>query len=442
MSTLNGKTLEATITPGLTINGTLKTGEVLSGTANVPRQGPPGPQGEQGIQGPAGQDGVGIPAGGTTGQVLAKVSNTDYDTEWIDQTGGGGSGEPGEDGGYYQPSVDDEGNLSWTASKEGMPAVDSSNIKGPQGPQGPTGQTGPQGPEGPQGETGPQGPAGEQGPAGADGYTPIKGTDYWTESDKSEIVQEAANSIPIATTEVAGKVKPDGTTITVTEDGTISAVSGSSSVAAADVSFDDSTAGTGATNVQDAIDYLADSGATTEVVQDMIDENLSDYPSIYNTADNLQPIYKASELSAGTVISKLDFGMFKAIRYLEWDRESTDQTLYTYIMNSVETAANFYKYPFQKGHIYMIWAAAGYSSENITNLRRSLMFIESTFTFYTAPTQEIFLSMPIAITDSNLPTKRKRDIYFIKDITPINQAQVDELATKINSLVDGNEVSY
>ena len=48
MSTLNGKTLEATITPGLTINGTLKTGEVLSGTANVPRQGP---------QGPAGQDG-------------------------------------------------------------------------------------------------------------------------------------------------------------------------------------------------------------------------------------------------------------------------------------------------------------------------------------------------------------------------------------------------
>ena len=44
MSTLNGKTLEATITPGLTINGTLKTGEVLSGTANVPRQGPPGPQ--------------------------------------------------------------------------------------------------------------------------------------------------------------------------------------------------------------------------------------------------------------------------------------------------------------------------------------------------------------------------------------------------------------
>lgn len=42
----------------------------------------------QGVQGSAG---VGVPAGGTTGQVLAKNSNTDYDTEWINQTGGGSS---------------------------------------------------------------------------------------------------------------------------------------------------------------------------------------------------------------------------------------------------------------------------------------------------------------------------------------------------------------
>lgn len=43
---------------------------------------------------------------------------------------------------------------------------------------------------------------------------------YWAEQ-----AQQA--SIPIATTSVAGKVKPDGTTITVTQDGTISAVGGS-----------------------------------------------------------------------------------------------------------------------------------------------------------------------------------------------------------------------
>lgn len=42
-----------------------------------------------GIPGPAGE---GVPAGGDTGQVLAKASGDDYDTEWVDQSGGGGGG--------------------------------------------------------------------------------------------------------------------------------------------------------------------------------------------------------------------------------------------------------------------------------------------------------------------------------------------------------------
>ena len=33
-----------------------------------------------------------------------------------------------------------------------------------------------------------QGPQGPQGPAGKDGYTPIRGTDYWTDADKQEII--------------------------------------------------------------------------------------------------------------------------------------------------------------------------------------------------------------------------------------------------------------
>ena len=33
-----------------------------------------------------GTDGVGVPAGGTTGQVLAKASGADFDDEWIDNT--------------------------------------------------------------------------------------------------------------------------------------------------------------------------------------------------------------------------------------------------------------------------------------------------------------------------------------------------------------------
>lgn len=41
-----------------------------------------------------GADGVGVPAGGTEGQVLAKATDGDYETVWVNQSGGsGGSGE-------------------------------------------------------------------------------------------------------------------------------------------------------------------------------------------------------------------------------------------------------------------------------------------------------------------------------------------------------------
>jgi hypothetical protein len=37
--------------------------------------------------GPTGATGAGVPAGGTTGQVLAKIDATDYNTHWVDTTG-------------------------------------------------------------------------------------------------------------------------------------------------------------------------------------------------------------------------------------------------------------------------------------------------------------------------------------------------------------------
>ncbi len=52
---------------------------------------PQGVQGNQGPTGPPGPAGQGVPTGGTTGQVLVKNSDTDYDTSWADQTGGGGT---------------------------------------------------------------------------------------------------------------------------------------------------------------------------------------------------------------------------------------------------------------------------------------------------------------------------------------------------------------
>lgn len=73
-------------------------------------------------------------------------------------------GDKGEDGGYWAPSVADDGTLTWTPSKEGMgEAPAAANIKGP---------TGDQGPAGPKGDPGEIGPQGNPGNPGKDGVTP------------------------------------------------------------------------------------------------------------------------------------------------------------------------------------------------------------------------------------------------------------------------------
>lgn len=51
-----------------------------------------GQDGKDGPQGPIGPAGEGVPAGGSAGQVLAKKSADDYDTEWVNQSGGSGGG--------------------------------------------------------------------------------------------------------------------------------------------------------------------------------------------------------------------------------------------------------------------------------------------------------------------------------------------------------------
>ena len=48
------------------------------------------------------------------------------------------------------------------------------------------------------GDRGEPGLPGETGPQGADGYTPVKGTDYWTETDKQEIINEVLAALPAA----------------------------------------------------------------------------------------------------------------------------------------------------------------------------------------------------------------------------------------------------
>lgn len=130
-------------------------------------------------------------------------------------------------------------------------------LRGPQGIQGPQGKTGPQGPQGiqgPKGETGKTGPTGPKGDKGQKGDTGERGpqgiqgkpgADYiLTEEDKNEIAEITATLVP----------------------------SGGASNAT-DVSFDDSVAGIGVSNVQEAIEYLADSSIDADAVQEQIDEN-------------------------------------------------------------------------------------------------------------------------------------------------------------------------
>ncbi len=56
--------------------------DLVDGNTFVGDTGPTGPAGADGA------DGEGVPIGGTTGQILAKVDNTDYNTEWIDDKRG------------------------------------------------------------------------------------------------------------------------------------------------------------------------------------------------------------------------------------------------------------------------------------------------------------------------------------------------------------------
>lgn len=92
---------------------------------------------------------------------------------------GSGSGGSGEDGGYYVPTVTqvDENTIqiSYTASQGDMVKVNAQTITLPSGATGPQGE---------------KGDTGADGTVGPSGYTPIKGTDYWTEEDRAEIRAE------------------------------------------------------------------------------------------------------------------------------------------------------------------------------------------------------------------------------------------------------------
>ena len=67
-----------------------QTAYVCNGAAGL--NGTNGTNGTNGAAGTNGTNGQGVPTGGTTGQVLSKVNATDYNTQWVTPSSGGGSG--------------------------------------------------------------------------------------------------------------------------------------------------------------------------------------------------------------------------------------------------------------------------------------------------------------------------------------------------------------
>lgn len=104
--------------------------------------GPPGPQGEpgergetgqtgpQGVPGTPGQDGapgVGVPSGGTAGQVLQKASGADYDTEWATPSSGGAVTSVNGKTGAVTLNASDVGAGTYSKPSGGIPASDMSS---------------------------------------------------------------------------------------------------------------------------------------------------------------------------------------------------------------------------------------------------------------------------------------------------------------------------
>ena len=78
------------------VTDTSATYKLVAFTNTQGEQGPKGNTGAQGPQGLPGPTGPGVPTGGTTGQVLSKTGDGDYETAWKDLESSGGTLE-----GYY-----------------------------------------------------------------------------------------------------------------------------------------------------------------------------------------------------------------------------------------------------------------------------------------------------------------------------------------------------
>lgn len=203
-------------------------------------QGPQGPQGPIGPQGPKGDPGPQGVKGdpGKKGEQGAQGLKGDTGPQG-EQGPVGPKGEQGDTGARgitFTPVVDSKGNISWS-NDGGLENPQTVNITGPQGDTGAKGDTGPQGEKG---EAGGAGPKGDKGTTfvpsvDTDGNISWSNTDGITNPETVNIKGPKGDrgsdaTVPIATTETLGKVKPDGKTTFIDEDGTLHAKGGGMTV--------------------------------------------------------------------------------------------------------------------------------------------------------------------------------------------------------------------
>lgn len=188
-------------------------------------QGPQGPVGPQGPKGDPGPQGVkGDP--GEKGEQGVQGLKGDAGPQG-EQGSVGPKGEQGDTGARgitFTPVVDSEGNISWS-NDGGLENPQTVNITGPQGDTGAKGDTGPQGEKGttfvPSVDT--------------DGNISWGNTDGIANPETVNIKGPKGDrgsdaTVPIATIETLGKVKPDGKTTFIDEDGTLHAKGGGATV--------------------------------------------------------------------------------------------------------------------------------------------------------------------------------------------------------------------
>lgn len=209
----------------------------------------------------------------------------------------------------------------------------------------------------------------------------------------------------------------------------------SGGASASDISFDDTVAGLNATNVQQAIEALADDQVGSEEVQDMIDENLYDvYPLLgWNTLDNFYVPQSCSDASA--IIAQLK-KISSSVKTIGFRVTSTTTVSTSEIQNALglDNYVQAYCYPIDL------------TEQTIGALKNITSFEKSTVYLYLGSGRFLAIKGITSYTANDYKAAFKMALKLFWDIpisNGLDEATVDaKIAAAIAAITDANEVSY